>query len=124
MHHAYLNIAQHTVYEIYSTYTLTHRVGMVWRAFFSFNSVLFSLHNDSPELVYALADFVWQLLWHFLSYSWHISTFSLKFKGFNIGQKLATKEYILVIEGTAPAIEEGWRQKPRQNVVVLEWGQD
>ena len=25
-------------------------------------------------------------------------------------------------DGMAQFIEEGWRQKPRQNVVVLEWG--
>ena len=46
MHHAYLNIAQNTVYEFYST--LSHRAGVVGN--FSLKSVQVQFDSDLSEL--------------------------------------------------------------------------
>ena len=101
VHHAFffINIAQ-SKWEFYSTLT----PGVDGRAGNFFKSVRIHTRCDSPEIVYALADFLRQLLCgipmlnfgRFIALSLPALTFSLTFKGFNIGQKNSLKKVVVV----------------------------
>ena len=64
---------------------------MCW-AIFSFNSVRVCFHSDSPEFIYNFQQLLRpvrvQNLADLASYAWHILTFLLILKGFNIGQEI------------------------------------